>query len=61
MKSRMDKIVKLIHMLDDKTFSDEQKLNEIVYLRDQGIITDEEGVDLVTEYSIWVHKDHISK
>lgn len=61
MKSRMDKIVKLIHVLDDKTLSDEQKLNEIVYLRDQGVITDEEGVDLVTRYSIWVHKDYMSK
>ena len=56
MKTRMDMIVKLIHILDDKTASDEYKLKEICYCRDQGVITDEEGVDLVTAYSIWVPK-----
>lgn len=59
MKTKMDTIVKLIHILDDTNASDKYKLNEIVYCRDHGIITDDEAVDLVTRYSIWVHKDEV--
>lgn len=52
METRMELLVKLIRILEDRTLSDRYKVNEICYLRDHGIITDEEGVDLVILYSL---------
>lgn len=54
MKTRMDMIVELIHELDNDLLSTQQKFKSVKLYRDKGVITNEEAVDLITEYNIHV-------
>ena len=51
--TKMDKMILLIHYLDSDA-TDLQKVNEIRLFRDDGVITDEEGVDLVLAYNLHI-------
>lgn len=42
----------LFRILEDSDYSNERKLEEILFFNHEGIITTEEGVDLVLWYNI---------
>ena len=50
--TKMDMMIQLIHTLDSESASSETKLGDIKFYRDNGVITADEAIDLVTAYDI---------
>lgn len=48
----MDRLIRLIHTLDSEEVSTASKYADIKLYRNEGVITDEEAVDLITAYNI---------
>ena len=51
-KSRILRIVDLIHQLEYDHFADETKLDVIKYYISEGVISIDEGVELVIDYGL---------
>lgn len=48
--SRILKLARLFRVLEDETISKEDKIANLKMERDNGVISDEEGIELAIEY-----------